>query len=147
MTVWRVVKASRTSTAFDGEGAHLNGGRWNSPGLPAVYLSATKSLALLEILVHLDPNDAPKRWTAFRISLRPDQIETVKLPPRWPTREARTQQIGDAWIQNRRSLALAVPSVIVQEEFNYLLNPTHPDFPKLNLSKLLPFTLDLRLLA
>ena len=75
------------------------------------------------------------------------QIETVKPPPRWPTREARTQQIGDAWIQNRRSLALAVPSVIVQEEFNYLLNPTHPDFPKLNLSKLLPFTLDLRLLA
>lgn len=147
MTLWRIVKASRASTAFDGEGARLNGGRWNSPGVSAVYLSATKSLALLEILVHLDPIDAPKRWIGFRATLQPDQIETVKLPARWPVREARTQHIGDEWLKSRRSVALALPSVIVPEEYNYLLNPAHPDFTKIEFSSPLPFTLDLRLLT
>lgn len=66
---------------------------------------------------------------------------------RWPTRKARTQHIGDAWLQSRRALALALPSVIVPEEFNYLLNPTHADFAKLAPGRPLPFTLDLRLLA
>ncbi len=147
MTLWRIVKASRVSSAFDGEGARLNGGRWNSPGLSAVYASATKSLSLLEILVHLDPVDAPKRWVGFRATLQPEQIETIKLPPRWPVREARTQHIGDAWLKSRTSVALALPSVIVPEEYNYLLNPAHPDFPKIDFGPPLPFALDLRLLS
>ena len=147
MTIWRVAKASHGRAANDGEGARLNGGRWNSPGLPAVYLSATKSLALLEILVHLDPNDAPKRWNAFRVVMEPGQIETRRVSTQVLRQETRTRRIGDAWLTSRRTLALAVPSVIVPEELNYILNPAHPSFAAFDFGRPLPFSLDLRLLS
>ena len=149
---WRLVKASRAATAFDGEGAYRFGGRWNSRGVRAVYASSTLALALLEILVHIDPAARVPELVAIPIQIPAAMIE------RWPhTRLKRlegsfarpigdTRRDGNDWIRAARNPALLVPSAIIPIEQNYLLNPEHPDFPKLEIGPAKPFPFDLRLL-
>lgn len=149
-TVWRVVKRTHAATAFDGKGAQRFGGRWNSGGRRAIYVSASKSLALLELLVHLDVTQRLPRLVAFAFELDERLIERLpaeQLPPRWRTLSGRaaTQQLGDEWLASGRTLALAVPSAIVPEESNYLLNPAHPAFARLTFGRPMPFLLDPRL--
>ena len=149
-TLWRVVKRRRAATAFDGKAAQRFGGRWNSPGRRAVYASASKSLAVLEVLVHLDVGRPLPRLVAFRFDVDSkviEQLATVQLPRHWRTSRGllATQQIGDQWLASGRALALAVPSVIVPEELNYLLNPAHPAFDRLRFGRSIPFLLDPRL--
>jgi len=149
-TLWRVVKRRHASTAFDGKAALRYGGRWNSPGRAAVYASASKSLALLEVLVHLDVGRPLPRFVAFSFEVDDKLIERLpvsRLVRQW--RAARslqtTQQLGDAWLASGRSLALAVPSAIVPEESNYVLNPAHAAFARLEFGKAVAFVLDPRL--
>ena len=149
-TCWRVVKRQHAATAFDGKAAQRFGGRWNPVGAAAVYTSASKSLALLEVLVHLDVGAALPPMVAFRFELADADIERLaasRLPRGW--RSARgmlaTQQIGGEWLQAQRTLALAVPSSIVPEEENFVLNPAHPGFAALKLGRATPFVLDSRL--
>jgi len=146
---WRIVKEKHSATAFSGEGAARTGGRWNSRGVPVVYTSYTKSLAALESLVHLNP---PVLFTyaAIRIQVDNELIEVLPakaLPPDWQTEPPppSTKAIGDAWAREARSAVLAVPSVIVSGEPNYLLNPAHPDFKKISIGKPEPFAFDPRL--
>ena len=148
--LWRVVKRAHAATAFDGKAAERFGGRWNSPGRRAVYASATKSLALLEVLVHLDVGRPLPRFVAFTITIEPRLVETLapdRLPRSWRTVEGMrlTQRLGDEWLAAGRMLALAVPSTIVPEESNYVLNPAHPAFAKLDVGAPAPFVLDPRL--
>jgi RES domain-containing protein len=148
-TSWRVVKRQHAATAFDGKAAQRFGGRWNPIGLPAVYTSASKSLALLEVLVHLDVDSLPP-MVAFRVELDASHLERLpaaRLPRGWRTSRGlpATQQIGAEWLSSQRSLALAVPSSIVPEEENYILNPVHPSFADLKLGRATPFLLDPRL--
>jgi RES domain-containing protein len=148
--LWRVIKRTHLSTAFDGKAAARFGGRWNSPGRRAVYASATKSLALLEILVHLDVGAPLPRLVAFSFTVDDRLVERVpddRLPRQWRTSRGvpATQRIGDEWLATTRTLALAVPSAIVPEEWNYLLNPAHPAFARLRFGRGLPFLLDPRL--
>ena len=149
-TIWRVVKRRHAATAFDGQGARRFGGRWNSAGRRAVYASASKSLAALEILVHLDVAQPLPRLVAFAFDIDARQIERLaidRLPRHWRTLRglSATQRLGDEWLASGRCMALAVPSVIVPEELNYLLNPEHPAFARLEPGKPLPFLLDPRL--
>jgi len=146
---WRIVKEKHAATAFSGEGAAKTGGRWNSRGVRVVYTSSTKSLAALETLVHLNP---PVRFQYVAIRLKFDDalIEKVPLkalPPDWRGEPPppSTRRIGDAWVSQARSAVLALPSVIVSGEPNYLLNPAHPDFKKISISKPERFTFDPRL--
>ena len=150
--LWRVVKRRHTATAFDGKAAQRFGGRWNSPGRRAVYASATKSLAVLEVLVHLDVGRRLPRFVAFTFDVDGTLIESLaaaQLPRQWRTSRGllATQQIGDEWLASGRSLALAVPSTIVPEELNYLLNPVHPAFGGLKFGPSIPFLLDPRLVG
>ena len=150
-TVWRVVKRRHAATAFDGQAARRFGGRWNSPGRRAVYVSASKSLATLEMLVHLDVAQPLPRLVAFAFDLDGKLIERLsadRLPRQWRTLQgsSATQRIGDEWLAAGRSLALAVPSAIVPEELNYVLNPEHPAFARLRVGRPMPFLLDPRLL-
>jgi RES domain-containing protein len=150
-TVWHVVKRRHAATAFDGQAARRFGGRWNSPGRRAVYVSASKSLATLEILVHLDVAQPIPRLVAFAFDLDGKHIERFalnRLPRQWRTLQgfAATQRMGDEWLAAGRSLALAVPSAIVPEELNYVLNPEHPAFARLRIGRPVPFLLDPRLL-
>jgi RES domain-containing protein len=151
-TVWRVVKRTHAATAFDGKGAQRFGGRWNSAGRRAVYVSASKSLALLEILVHLDVVQRLPRLAAFAFELDERLIERLaveQLPRHWRSLRgfAVTQRLGDDWLAAGRGLALAVPSPIVPEELNYLLNPAHPAFARLKLGRPMPFLVDPRLVS
>jgi len=148
--LWRVAKRRHAATAFDGKAAQRFGGRWNSPGRRAVYASANKSLAVLEVLVHLDVGRRLPRLVAFTFDVDAklvDRLAATQLPRRWRTSRGllATQQIGDEWLAAGRALALAVPSTIVPEELNYLLNPAHPAFGRLRFGPPIPFLLDPRL--
>src|SRR5947208_5084950 len=127
---WRIVKERHAATAFSGEGAARTGGRWNSRGVPVVYTSCTKALAALESLVHLN---APVRfkYVGFRIKFEAALVETflaTALPADWQAEPPppATKALGDAWVRESRSAVLALPSVIISDELNYLLNPAHP---------------------
>jgi RES domain-containing protein len=150
-SAWRIVKASHADRAFTGEGAQRTGGRWNSAGVALVYASEHKSLAVLEMLVHLDLQDAA-HYLTFPLEFDEALIERWppgRLTPGWreemPARASRP--LGDAWVREGRSAVLAVPSAIIPEELNYLLNPAHADFRKIAIGKPVPFTFDPRLLA
>ena len=149
-TLWRVVKRLHAATAFDGKAAQRFGGRWNSPGRRAVYASATKSLAVLEVLVHLDVGRPLPRFVAFAFDVDDalvDRLAVTQLPRDWRTGHGLlgTQQLGDAWLAAAATLALAVPSAIMPEESNYLLNPAHAAFGRLRFGRPMAFLLDARL--
>jgi RES domain-containing protein len=148
---WRIIKARHARTAFSGRGAADYGGRWNSRGVAVVYTSSTRALAALESLVHLNP---PVSFNYAVIAARFDNSLVEPLPPKNLPRNWRheppppsTQRIGDAWVREARSAILAVPSVIIPGELNFLLNPAHPDFKKIAIGKPEPFAFDRRLLA
>lgn len=146
---FRLVKAKHAATAFSGEGARLVGGRWNLPGTPLVYTSETLSLAALETFVHLQPVDKRIRYAWFQVTI-PANVSIDKLsslPKSWrdsPPSEA-TQSAGSRWAKQAGAAALRVPSILVPGEHNLLLNPLHPQFKRLKISKSQPFEFDGRL--
>ena len=150
LQAWRIVKRKHAASAFDGEGARLNGGRWNSVGVRVVYVSSTKSLATLETLVHLQfPITA--LYVAIRVEFDDALVETcarTDLLKGWNAEPPSpvSQQIGDAWVKSARAALLGVPSVITGET-NYLINPAHRDFAKIKIGRPEPFSLDPRLLT
>jgi RES domain-containing protein len=149
-TAWRIVKTKHVTGAFDGIGARRSGGRWNSVGVSVVYLSESISLALLEIIVHLDDSGVLPAYSLFEVTIPPRLIEVLDrsaLPPDWretpPPPELAV--IGDAWVAGQRSVALEIPSAVVPTESNYLLNPNHPDFPSITIGPARPYPFDERL--
>jgi RES domain-containing protein len=151
MTVWRLARAEYP--ALDGEGARRNGGRWNAPDTPVIYTAGSLSSAALEVLVHLNPDRLPEDLTAYAIDV-PDRFESQRVPTRdlpeqWERRVEMTalRQIGEAWAEAREALVLSVPSAVIPEERNYLLNPRHPDAAAAEVVRQRPFDFDSRLLA
>ncbi len=139
LTVWRVSTARFARSALSGEGARLYGGRWNLKGVPVVYTAATQSLALLEMLVQDDPLRARYVMIEVRVpkAVTIERIKLEELPPGWREVAAREklQAIGTEWAKRCSSAVLAVPSVVVPTERNYLLNPLHPDMRRLRIGK------------
>lgn len=137
--------------ALDGEGARVSGGRWNSVGIPVVYTSATVSLAALELLVHLDPEDAPDDLVVIGLDIpddvRMEEIQHDDLPRNWRETPAPRvlQALGDGWARRGETAVLSMPSVVVPGERNFALNPTHPDFPRIKSGKPTSFRFDSRL--
>jgi RES domain-containing protein len=136
ITVWRIVSRMHLDTAFSGIGAQLVGGRFNSVGRRLVYTSGSISLAMLEMLVQA--NERSRLSGHVCVSARFDEQmveshEKDELPAGWDARPyARvTQEFGDIWINEARSLVLRVPSVVVPQEYNYLINPLHPHINRL----------------
>ena len=147
---WRLVKEKHAATAFNGEGARLHGGRWNSAGISLIYTSGTKALAALESLVHLNPPVIFK-YLAIPIEFHNALVEKIApdtLPADWTDvpPPPSTKDIGDTWVMEARSAVLDIPSVLIPGEANYLLNPAHPDFKKIVIGKPEPFSFDPRLL-
>ena len=147
---WRIVREARAAEAFSGEGARQYGGRWNSPGVAIVYASEHQSLAALETLVHLQPRGS-LRFVVFPVEFADDLVERLPneaLPPSWRSEPpgAATMQIGDAWAQSGRTAVLALPSIVVPQEINFLLNPLHPAFSRISIKKPIEFSFDPRLL-
>lgn len=149
MRLWRI--ASTKHAAFDGEGARLVGSRWTPRGLAVVYASATLSLAALERFVHTEPYLEPPSLVAIPVDV-PDTVRTTSidlgdLSENWRDYPApdSLQLFGERWAREARTAALSVPSVVIPQERNYVLNPRHPDFARLRIGRAEPFSFDPRM--
>lgn len=148
---WRIVKARLAADAFSGDGARVYGGRWNSPGIRVVYTAGSTSLAILGMLVHLQAQDLLQRYVVFEVAFTKSLIRTVgldELPKAWrrsPPPEI-VQRVGDVWIGMGDTAVLQLPSAIVPGEWNYLLNPAHPEFSKITIGPKQRIKFDPRLL-
>ncbi|HET8574181.1 MAG TPA: RES family NAD+ phosphorylase [Edaphocola sp.] len=151
MEVFRISKCA-FSRDLSGTGARIYGGRWNSKGLPVLYTAGSRALALLETLVHVPQKNLPKDLclTAIQLpgSLSVHTIRPIDLPKNWRTVaiQSALQEIGNKWLKNATSAMLCVPSVILPEENNYLINPLHPEAEKIKITSSNPFIFDDRLL-
>ncbi len=149
-TGWRIVPEELAANAFDGEGARLFGGRWNSIGMPMVYAAEHLSLAALEVRVHIDRTSLKKRYKCITFEFDERLMKALpaaSLPKHWQQEppSPSLQAVGDHWLASADSVILAVPSVIIPAEYNFLLNPRHPDFKKVKLGKPRDFSFDYRL--
>jgi RES domain-containing protein len=152
MRVWRLVKTKYASTAWDGEGARVHGGRWNSVGAAAVYGADSAALAVLEVLVHLHdvrPFSAYSLVSAEVPDALIEDFDPKRLPGDWDTFPAppQLQVLGDAWLSAGRGLALRVPSAVLREGTNLLINPSHARFARITMNEPRPFRFDSRLLG
>lgn len=150
ISAWRIVKAKHSKSAFDGEGARLFGGRWNSMGKAVVYVSEHQSMAALELLVHVRPLIPKQRYHAYLLEWEEslmEKVEVSKLPKNWKTSPppGALQAIGDRWLEKGATPVLAVPSAVLPIERNFLLNPLHPSFSKIRIHRPVPFIFDPRL--
>jgi RES domain-containing protein len=147
--VWRI--ASAAHAAFDGEGARRHGSRWTPRGIPAVFTSATLSLAALERFVHTDSDLEPTDLLAVPVEIHDDiaieAVEVETLPAGWRTFPAppALALIGEQWFRSSRTAVLSVPSVVVPHERNFVLNPTHREFARIVISRSEPFSFDPRM--
>jgi len=151
ISTWRITKQKHARTAFTGEGAKLYGGRWNSQGKLVVYTAESRALALAEILVHLESAGVLSRYVVIQVEIDEANISHLdlrNLPKNWRAEPApkRLKTVGDEWLDSGKSAVLRVPSAIVVGEFNYLLNPSHPDFSKLRIHGPERFSIDKRLM-
>lgn len=155
-SVWRIASDTRDYEADDlsGKGAEITGGRWNDKGTPVVYTSANRALAALETIVHLNAGGLPLNRYLIEITI-PDAVwnaaevlDAASAPVGWDAEPASktSSDFGTRWARSNASLLLRVPSVIVPEESNVLLNPRHPDFPQVTARKLRKWLYDPRAL-
>jgi len=147
---WRLIKSEHAGDAFSGEGARRGGGRWNSKGVRVAYTSSSLSLAALEVMVHVPFHRALKNYVCIPIDFSPDllfSIPIADLPDDWqadPIPQS-VRKVGNRWIVNQESVILKVPSTIIPLEYNYLINPSHPEFEKLVIHSPQKFIFDRRL--
>lgn len=127
------------------------GGRWNSRGRVMVYTSEHRSLAALETLVHIPRAQLLRdAFAIVGVEVPDDLVEDLDpraLPPGWndPQDARATRALGDAWLDERASVALRVPSAVIPREFNLLLAPEHPDWGRVAIGEAETFLFDLRL--
>ena len=147
---YRIVQAEWSASALDGEGARRYGGRWNLPGVAAVYVAESRALAALEILVHAPHEALRLDWMVIELEISDSQIVRVPpvvLPENWraqpSSREA--QVFGTNWLRSGGNLALRLPSVVISEETTLMLNPLHPLMKVLTPGTPQPFRFDSRL--
>ena len=151
-SAWRLTKTKFAGEPLSAEGARLYGGRWNSPGVSVVYFAESISLAVLEVLVHLQATRILDSYSLIRIDFDASVVRTMvgdTLPSTWADFPAprELQALGDAWVESSASALLRVPSCIVPLEHLLLLNPEHADCSQLAVSGPIPFHLDPRLLT
>lgn len=149
MIAYRIA-SGRYALDISGEGAKIAGGRWNTLGLPVLYSSQYISLSILEILVRADKFTTPYDYRIISIQLPEDKqvvaIDLAKLKSDWDVNTGYTKYIGDQFLKTNEALVLKVPSAIVPQEHNFLINPLHKDFKKVKIVSSELLNLDKRLL-
>lgn len=152
--VWRIGTDAPTYTADDltGAGAEFTGGRWNRKGTPMLYAASSPALACLETVVHLNAGDLPLNRYLIEINIPDDLIAAAirfnrathvgwdAIPEGMVSMDA-----GEAWVKSGASAVMIVPSAIVPEEMNFLINPKHADAKAIKARKLRKWTYDMRL--
>lgn len=149
MIVYRLAK-KRFCKDLSGKGAEIAGGRWNSRGVAMLYTSQSRALCLAEIAVHLPFGIIPLDYYLVEIEI-PDnasisKVKTIDLQKDWNSfpHSVETQKVGDEFVFNGKSMVLKVPSAVVQGDFNYLINPRHPDFKQVKIKNTELFSFDKR---
>lgn len=143
--VYRLVRRERAASVLSGEGAHRYGGRWNPPGAAVVYAAESRALAVLETFVHLTLEARALRFVLFTLEL-PDRPKLRRHAGMRPPRSLEaSQQAGRTWLDDGETLALVVPSQIVPQEKNYVLNVAHAQFAAVRVGDAEPFSFDERL--
>jgi RES domain-containing protein len=155
--VWRIALDTPTFKADDlgGEGAKKSGGRWNKKGTPVVYTSESIALACLETLVHLNAQGLPLTRYLVRIDIPTKVWDLAKrfnaktAGIAWDALPAGTASIerGQRWLQSNASALLFVPSVVIPQASNVLINPLHPDVKLIKAKKIEKFSYDPRLVS
>ena len=151
LEAFRIVHNRYVKNAFDGGGARKYGGRWNSKGTPVIYTAESLSLATLEILVHLeDASVLNENFSYIKIEF-PEMIVEIPdnslFPKDWYKNPPNisTQIVGDQWVNEDISAVLRVPSSVVMQEYNYILNPAHKDFNKISIESPKKLIIDSRI--
>lgn len=149
---WRIVKEAWSHAAFTGEGSRRWPGRWNSRGIPVVYTAENRSLAILETLVNFEGTERSRLppcvlFEARFVARLVEAVVPAMLPPGWDAYPATpaTRQFGDRWVAELRTAVLRVPGVVTRGEVDYLLNPSHPDFERIEIQRPDPVLWDTRL--
>lgn len=149
MILYRICK-SRYAADLMGKGAELVGGRWNSKGVAVIYTSSTIALCMLEVAVHVPPGMMPEGFERVTIEIPDDKVfelTEADLPPGWSVfpHLPVTQLIGDEFVYEGKFLVMKVPSAVVPGEFNYIINPNHPDAGSMRITDTRPYNFDKRL--
>ena len=153
-TAYRIAKTRHSAShgvMFSGAGAAAQGGRWNSPGKPVVYASETRALATLEIIAHLKNPAVLEAYSICQLHIPGRlcmKITVAELPNGWDELVVNplvAQAFGDEWLESGITPALKVPSAVMPDEFNYLLNPEHDDFADIELGDIEPYPIDERI--
>jgi len=149
MRIWRLSLARFADQAFTGRGSLQTAARWHPMGTSLVYTSGSLALAALEFFVNWNRRSAPEPLVAIPVDVPGDLTipELERLPAGWRAQPVpvSTQKIGADWVRANTSAILGVPSVVVPQERNYLLNPAHPGFKKIRIGKAEPFSFDPRM--
>ena len=136
---------------MSGSGSRLYGGRWNEKGIALIYTAESRALAALEVLVNASMNSVPLNLKIAEFIIPDDidveQVDVTKLPARWSRHPspASLKALGSEWARSQSSLLLKVPSAIIKEENNLLINPLHKDMNKVYLNMVQDFAFDDRL--
>ncbi len=148
MELYRLTK-EKYQHDISGTGAFLAGGRWNSKGVRMLYTAGSRSLALVESLAHLVTVRNLEPYAVMVLYVPDDAGLTIltgsTLPADWRIDNNFTQHRGDSWVRAAESLLMQVPSAIVPKEYNFLINPLHPQFSTVKVIDIEPFSFDMRL--
>ncbi len=151
MRVWRLCREEYAD--LSGIGASLYGGRWNSPNRSVVYTASSLALAFVEIIPGLRKGVFPNGFVSLHITIKESaskkEIGIEEFPLGW--REGKANQwfikTGDHWLQEKKELLLIIPSAIIPEEKNVLINPHHPEINLVEIIAIKPFTVDSRFIS
>lgn len=147
MEVYRVT-TEKWAEDILGEGARIYGGRWNHKGVPALYCSEHRSLCTLEVLVHVKLNSIPANLRLVTLHI-PKEIEVktlslYELPTSWDgfPYDSFTQDTGTSLLKSKKTVGIRLPSSVIQQEYNVMLNPLHPDFSRVMIKDIQPLPLN-----
>jgi RES domain-containing protein len=148
MLIYRI-SSSKYIEDLSGAGAKQYGGRWNNKRTAVVYLAETRAMAVMEVLVHLSPEQVDRPFVLATFDVPDDKIYDISifdLPEDWrdPQTGDELKKIGDKFVRDGIYLLMKVPSIILEEEFNFIINPNHPDSKKIKLVNRRDFVFDKR---
>jgi RES domain-containing protein len=144
MLLWRI----SPFLDLNGRGGLKFSARWHFAGVPVVYLAGSPAGALLEICANTAVNDVPPNFTLLKVAgpdLPVEEIALARLPEGWVSVPEVTRSIGSEWLKSHRSPLLQVPSALVPETWNFLLNPAHSEAPQFKIDRSYEYPFDLRL--
>ena len=150
MRIFRLAK-QKYSKEFSGKGAAKSGNRWNSKGTEIIYTAESRALAMAEVAVHLTLATLPSDFMMIEIEISDTiiikELNLKTLNENWNNHppNKHTQKIGEDFIDAQKACVLKVPSAVVKGDFNYLINPRHPDFKNIIIIEITPFPFDTRI--